>query len=205
MTSPSEPAAARAVVLVGPMGAGKSSIGRRLAKALGVPFRDTDSVIVAEHGPITEIFAAHGEQHFRELEHDAVLASVAQGGVVALGGGAPMHSGTRAALGAHHVVLLTVDAQIVAGRIRNQKRPLLNTEEDPVDAWIRIRDAREPIYREIADAAFDTSHGPLSDVVTAVAEWVRDIDPAYARTAPTHTEDTAGEDLDDEKESDDER
>lgn len=184
MTSPSDGAArdlpTRSVVLVGPMGAGKSSIGRRLAKALGVRFVDTDSVIAREHGPITQIFAESGEAHFRALEHDAVVRAIAAGGVVALGGGAVLHEGTREALAAHHVVLLTVDAQIVASRIRSQKRPLLNTDEDPVDAWIRIRDAREPIYRAIADATFDTSHGPLSAVVTAVAEWVRAADPAWA-------------------------
>ncbi|MBO3664263.1 shikimate kinase [Microbacterium stercoris] len=212
MTSPTDaegPRALRAVVLVGPMGAGKSSIGRRLAKTLGVTFRDTDSLIVREHGPITEIFAEHGEPHFRDLEHRAVLEAIAHGGVVALGGGAPLHPGTRDALRAHHVALLTVDAEVVAARIRNQKRPLLNTDDDPVDAWIRIRDARDPIYRDVADATFDTSHGPLSDVVKAIAEWVRTEDPDYAAASAAPAEQTGAEDTDDdpqdEKESDDER
>lgn len=174
-------AAPRALVLVGPMGAGKSSIGRRLARTLGVRFRDTDSAVVREHGPIAEIFAVHGEPHFRALEHEAVTAAVARGGVVALGGGAVLHPGTREALRGHHVVLLTVEERVVAGRIRaQQKRPLLSGDEDPLDAWIRIRDARDPIYREVADAVFDTSRGPLGEVVTAIAEWVRDHDPAFA-------------------------
>ncbi|WP_345750207.1 shikimate kinase [Microbacterium rhizophilus] len=197
MTSPSDaPTPPRALVLVGPMGAGKSSIGRRLARALGARFRDTDSEIVKAHGPITQIFADHGEPRFRELEHEAVLAALGRGGVVALGGGAVTHAGTREALRAHHVILLTVEERVVAGRIRSQKRPLLNTGEDPLDTWIRIRDAREPLYREVADVAFDTSHGPLQDVVTAIAEWAGQHDPAYA-AASTPADQTAP----DEKES----
>lgn len=179
MTSPSDPdAAAPAVVLVGPMGAGKSSIGRRLAKTLGLRFRDTDSLIAKAHGPIPDIFAEQGEPRFRELEHEAVVDAVSRGGVVALGGGAVLHAGTRQALRAHRVVLLTVDERVVAGRIRNQKRPLLDGEEDPVATWARIRDAREPLYREVADVEFDTSRGPLQDVVAAIADWVRRQDDA---------------------------
>lgn len=192
MTSPSD--APRALVLVGPMGAGKSSIGRRTARALGVGFRDTDSAIVKEHGPIADIFAEHGEQHFRALEHDAVLTALARGGVVALGGGAVLHPGTREALRSHHVILLTVDERVVAGRIRaQQKRPLLSTDEDPIAAWSRIRDAREPIYREVADATFDTSRGPLQDVVTAIADWVRAHDPGFAPDEAMHDENTRDE------------
>ncbi|MBF0815375.1 shikimate kinase [Microbacterium paludicola] len=187
-------ASPRALVLVGPMGAGKSSIGRRLARTLGVRFRDTDSAVVKEHGPIADIFAAHGEPHFRALEHEAVIAAVARGGVVALGGGAVLHPGTRAALRDHHVVLLTVEERVVAGRIRaQQKRPLLSGDGDPLDAWIRIRDAREPIYREVADAVFDTSRGPLGDVVTAIAAWVRAEDPAFAPGVPSEQQTTQDE------------
>ncbi|GAB3270400.1 shikimate kinase [Microbacterium lacusdiani] len=193
MTSPSDPAVgatggpAPAIVLVGPMGAGKSSIGRRLAKALGRRFRDTDSLIAKAHGPIPEIFAEHGEPRFREIEHETVVDAVRRGGVVALGGGAVLHPGTREALRAHRVVLLTVDEKVVAGRIQSQKRPLLDGEEDPVATWIRIRDAREPVYREVADVAFDTSRGPLQDVVTAIADWVRQHEePAHAPHEEEH-------------------
>ncbi|MER7795793.1 shikimate kinase [Microbacterium sp. NPDC096154] len=188
MTSPSDAPAGRALVLVGPMGAGKSSIGRRLARELGVPFRDTDTEIAKAHGPIAEIFAVHGEARFRDLEHEAVLDAVTCGGVVALGGGAVLHAGTREALRAHHVVLLTVDERVVAGRIRSQKRPLLNAAQDPVAEWIRIRDERAPIYREVADAAFDTSRGPLQDVVTAIAAWARARQDPSGRETPTGTD-----------------
>ena len=79
---------ARAIVLIGPMGAGKTSVGRRVARALEVPFADTDKLVVRDHGPIPELFAHHGEGYFRALERDAVAEALERGGVVALGGGA---------------------------------------------------------------------------------------------------------------------
>ena len=83
MTSPSS-----AVVLIGPMGAGKTSVGKRVARRLGRPFIDSDKAIVAEHGPIPAIFAERGESGFRLLERAAVQRALATAGVVALGGGA---------------------------------------------------------------------------------------------------------------------
>lgn len=163
----------RALVLIGPMGAGKSSIGRRVAKALGRAFVDTDTEIVRAHGAIAEIFARDGEPRFRELEHEAVRDALARGGVVALGGGAVLHPATREALGAHRVALLTVDEHTVAGRIGGRKRPLLNTA-DPLAEWIRIRDERMPVYLEVADATFDTSSGPLQQVVERIVAWAQD-------------------------------
>ena len=159
-----------ALVLIGPMGAGKTSIGRRVAKILGVPFTDTDAVIVREHGAIDRIFADHGEAHFRTLERDAVLAALDNGGVVALGGGAILEPVTRAALLDHRVALLTVSGDTVASRLRSTVRPLLQGE-DPVARWHAIYEARRPLYERTADAIFDTSAGPLQDVVDAVARW----------------------------------
>ena len=106
------------LVLVGPMGAGKTSIGRRVARRLHVPFVDTDKRIVTEHGPIPEIFAAHGEARFRELERYAVADALGADGVISLGGGAVTQAETRALLRAHPVAFLTVDADAVARRIR---------------------------------------------------------------------------------------
>lgn len=173
-----------AVVLVGPMGAGKSAIGRRVAKALGMPFRDTDTVVVRAHGPIAEIFVTQGEAAFRAYEHRAVVESLAQGGVIALGGGSVMHEGTREALAGHRVALLTVADEVVAGRIRGQKRPLLNQgDRDPVEEWRRIRDERMPVYRAVADAEFDTSSGPMQAVVERVVAWAREGDEDAAPPA----------------------
>ncbi len=163
-----------ALVLIGPMGAGKTSIGRRVARALGQSFSDTDKMVIRAHGPIPEIFATHGEAHFRALERDAVAEALAGGGVVALGGGAVMAPETRERLSAHRVVLLTVSPQVVASRIHGDDRPLL-TGEDPVERWRRIAEERRPLYESTADIAFDTSSGPLARVVDDIVAWARSV------------------------------
>jgi shikimate kinase len=162
----------RALVLIGPMGAGKTSIGRRVARALQRPFFDTDIAVVRAHGPIEQIFAEHGEPHFRALEREAVIRGLATGGVVSLGGGAVMDAATRSDLAAHRVVLLTVEPRVVAGRIRDTARPLLQ-DDDALTRWEHIMTARRPVYDEVADATFDTSNGPLQAVVDAIAQWAR--------------------------------
>jgi shikimate kinase len=169
-----------ALVLVGPMGAGKSSIGRRVARALGVPFSDTDALIVREHGPIPELFRAHGEPHFRALEREAVRRALRSGGVVSLGGGSVLDADTRADLRGHRVAFLTVDRQVVAGRISGGTRPLLGGGGDPVEEWDRIFTARRPLYEEVADAVFDTSRGPLSDIVDGIVTWAASAVPRGA-------------------------
>lgn len=188
MTPSSDGQTARAIVFVGPMGAGKSSLGRRVARALELPFTDTDSAIVRAHGPIAELFAREGEARFREIEREAVRTALEGGGVVALGGGAVLSSETRERLRAHRVVLLTVDETAIAQRIRGQKRPLLNGGADPVAEWARIRAEREPLYAEVADAVFDTSRGPTQRTVERIVAWLRGEpadDDTTARTART--------------------
>lgn len=162
-----------AIVLVGPMGAGKTSVGRRVARALQLPFADTDKIVVRDNGPIAALFQSHGEEHFRAAERAAVREALAAGGVVALGGGAVLDADTRADLTHHRVVLLTVRPRIVAARIGGDARPLLSGE-DPVGRWTRIFDERRPIYESIADVTFDTSSGPLADIVTKITDWVRE-------------------------------
>lgn len=159
------------VVVIGPMGAGKSSVGKRVAKALGVPFTDTDRVVVREHGPIPRLFAERGEPVFRELEAEAVRRALAAGGVVSLGGGAVLHPATRAALADAHVVLLTVTAEAVAGRIAGSDRPLIAS--GGIAAWQAILDERLPVYTELADVVLDTSRRPMSRVADDVVAWVR--------------------------------
>lgn len=161
------------LVLVGPMGAGKTSVGKRVAKVLGWTFVDTDKLIVAEHGPIPEIFTTHGEDQFREWEHQAVAQALDGGGVVSLGGGAVTHAATRALLQGTRVVLLTVDASAVAARIVGAGRPLLAGEEDPVARWQKIFDERRAWYNEVADVVFDTSRVPMTRVAEHVANWMR--------------------------------
>jgi shikimate kinase len=164
-----------AIVLVGPMGAGKSSIGRRVARELGVPFADTDTLVVRDHGPIAQLFVAEGEARFRELERRAVTEALAAGGVVALGGGAVLDADTRRDLRAHHVVLLTVSTNTVRARIHGEARPLL-ADEDPVARWQAIWESRRGLYTEVADVTFDTSSGPLADVVRDIVAWVGDLE-----------------------------
>ncbi|MCP2636921.1 AAA family ATPase [Microbacterium sp. HD4P20] len=173
-----------AIVLIGPMGAGKTSIGKKVARALGIPFYDSDVAVVREHGPIEQLFAEHGEAHFRALERQAVVGGLTGGGVVALGGGAVMDPATRADLRAHRVVLLTVSPKIVAGRVRESNRPLLQAD-DAIARWAQIYDERRPVYEQLADVTFDTSSGPLQNIVDAIVTWVRRTDAGeLARDEP---------------------
>lgn len=172
MTTLSSDAPGSAIVLVGPMGAGKTSVGRRVARALGLTFADTDKLIVRDHGPIPEIFERLGEARFRELERAAVTEALANGGVVALGGGAILDGATRADLEAHRVVFLTVSPHIVTGRIHGAQRPLLNGE-DPVDRWQTIFTERRGRYEEVADITLDTSSGPLAAIVAEIVAWAQ--------------------------------
>jgi len=157
------------IVLIGAPGAGKTRMGKRLAKLLDVPFIDTDKTIVAEHGSISELFATHGEAHFRALERDHVARALSTGAVVALGGGAVLDPSSRAALASHRVVLLTVSPEAVAARISNDKRPLL---ANGIDSWVALAEARRPIYESLARKTFDTSHRPLDKIAGEIVAWI---------------------------------
>lgn len=157
------------------MGAGKTSIGKKLARVLGVGFSDTDAMIVREHGPIPALFEAHGEARFREIERATVRTALAHGGVVALGGGAPMDLQTQHDLATHRVVLLAVDPAVVSARLSGGKgRPLLSGDDDPMHRWLRIRDERWPVYQAVADREVDTSRGHIQDIVHSIAEWAQE-------------------------------
>ncbi|WP_271178811.1 shikimate kinase [Leifsonia poae] len=158
------------IVLIGPPAAGKTRIGRRLAKRLGLPFVDTDAVIVAQHGPIPGIFAEHGEPHFRALERVAVAESIAEPGVVSLGGGAVLDPETQSDLAATTVVLLTVQADAIASRISNAKRPLVTD----LESWKRLVAARSDLYNSLADYTADTSTRPIETIVEEIAAWVEE-------------------------------
>jgi shikimate kinase len=157
------------LVFIGPSGAGKSRVGKRVARLLDLPFADTDKLIVSEHGPIADIFARHGEQHFRDLERAAVLQGLQLPGVLSLGGGAVLHPGTQADLERYRVVLLTVSPEAVAGRLGG-KRPLVR---NGVADWIALNAPRASIYERLADVTVDTSHRPHDAIAEEVAEWAR--------------------------------
>lgn len=159
-----------AVVLIGPMGAGKTKVGKRVARALGLPFSDTDRMVVAEHGAIAELFDTHGEPHFRTLERDAVSRALETGGVVSLGGGAVLDPRTRADLADERVVLLTVSPEAVAPRIAGGKRPLVRAG---IDDWVRIWESRRPVYESLAGLTIDTSNRPYDGIAAEIADWAR--------------------------------
>lgn len=161
----------KAIVLVGPMAAGKTSIGRRVARELGIPFIDSDARIVQEHGPIPEIFEAHGEAKFREIEAATVAAELAEPGarILALGGGAVLAEETRERLGAHPVILLMTTERAVKRTANLTKRPLLR--DDP-GAWSRILEERRPVYEAVADVTFRTDRASKEQLVRRIAAWI---------------------------------
>lgn len=157
----------RAIVLVGPMGAGKTTLGKKLAKKLGVRFADTDRLIGARHGSITRIFEKHGEDHFRKLEAKALEKALSEFDVVATGGGVVLLEENRNLLRAHRVIFLDTDSQSVLGKINLDKRPLLR--DDP-NAWERIYAERVELYRSIADATLFTGSRPIRTLMAELEE-----------------------------------
>lgn len=162
----------RAVVFVGPMAAGKTSLGRKVAKDLGIPFVDTDAVFVRRYGAITEFFSARGEPEFRRIEAEIIAEELARPGtrIVALGGGAVLAEPTRALLRDHPVVLLMTTQAAVLRTANLSRRPLLR--DDP-DAWGRILEERRPLYQEVADVTFRTDRATKEQLARRVTGWMR--------------------------------
>jgi shikimate kinase len=155
------------VVLIGPPGSGKTKLGKRVAKALGLPFIDTDKRVVAEHGPISDIFGTHGEPHFRALERVAVAEALAEDAVVSLGGGAILDEDTQRDLEGRLVALITVSAEAVAERLEKDKRPLVTG----IESWQTLVDARRETYERLASRTWDTSNRPLDAIAEEIAQW----------------------------------
>ncbi len=163
------------VVLIGPMGAGKTTVGQELGRLWGVTVRDTDHDVEAKTDrTIQEIFVDSGEAHFRALERDAVLAALAEhDGVLSLGGGAVLDPVTREALAGHAVVFLEVGLSHAVRRIGlGIGRPLVFG-----NARARIKtllDERTPIYRSVATHSVLTDDRSPDEIAAEIARLLEE-------------------------------
>ncbi|GAA1754613.1 shikimate kinase [Agromyces humatus] len=156
------------IVLVGPMGAGKSRVGQRLATSVDAPFIDTDLRIAERYGPIDEIFAREGEEYFRIVEREVVAEALREEAVISLGGGAVLHPDTLADLAGLAVVWLRVSREAVRPRLAGGNRPLI--AEGGLDRWSAILAERRPLYEAVADLSIDTSRRSVARIVDAITE-----------------------------------
>ena len=168
----------RSIVLVGLMGAGKSTVGRRLAQKLGLPFRDADHEIESAAGmSIADIFSIHGEASFRDGER-RVIARLLQEGpmVLATGGGAFMNEETRARIAERGIsIWLRADLDVLMRRVRKRTtRPLLQNP-DPEGTMRKLMEVRYPVYAT-ADLTVDSHEAPhdrvVLDVIEALSGWL---------------------------------
>lgn len=162
-------------ILIGPMAAGKTSVGRTLASRVGVEFADLDALIVAADGrSIPEIFAAEGEPAFRELEATTLARALEEhSGVLSLGGGAPLHPTSRELLQGRPVILLEIDETVAARRLAHGTgRPLLEGD-DPLARWRELARQRSPIYRELATRHIDAGHGSPAHVARTIIRMLQ--------------------------------
>jgi len=155
----------RPIVLVGPMGVGKTTIGKKLAKRLELPFVDTDQVITAKHGSIGEIFENHGEAAFRAYEAETISRALESIAVIATGGGAILSEQTRDRLKLGTVVYLKTNGRHLQSRLKNGNRPLL---KNGFDDWKRIYEERKPLYESVADIELDTSNNSLKGIIEEI-------------------------------------
>ena len=170
----------RSIVLVGLMGAGKTTIGRRLAHYLAIPFVDADAEIELAAGKsISEIFADHGENLFRDGERRVIARLLKSGSqVLATGGGAYMNEETRRNIRDNAIaVWLRADLPLLLERVRKRNdRPLLNTS-DPETVMRRLMDSRYPVYAEadiVVDSRNASHRAVVCDVLGALARHLRD-------------------------------
>ncbi|MBU6379928.1 MAG: hypothetical protein RL560_192 [Actinomycetota bacterium] len=156
------------VILIGPMGSGKSTIGKLLASKLDAPFRDTDDLIENEQGKsVSQIFLEHGEAEFRAMEKRVLRDELLRdGAVLALGGGAPISLDAQSALRAisSYIIFLDISLSTVAPRIGfNRDRPLLL--DNPRGTWQNLMQERRPIYELLADATINVDNRSEEEIV----------------------------------------
>ena len=154
------------------MGVGKSTIGKKLAKKLGLTFVDTDLMIVREHGPIPEIFKDKGEAVFRSYEELAVADALKSPQVIATGGGAVLSGKNQRAIENAIVIYLSTNGQHMKSRLANGNRPLL---ENGISDWKRIYEERKPLYERLCDFEIDCSAASLSKTITEICTKLEEL------------------------------
>ncbi len=162
------------VVLIGPMGSGKSRVGALIADQLQVPFIDTDIEIVNKHGAISDIFSNHSEGYFRGLEREEVSKALdSKYGVISLGGGAVLHPETKRQLVDMPVVLFDIDLAKAAERVlrKPEKRPLIAS--GGMDAWQSIYEERIDLYRSLAKFTIKIEEQDSFTVANEVIKWLQ--------------------------------
>jgi shikimate kinase len=155
-------------IFIGPMGSGKSTIGKAVANALGLSFRDTDSIIEErEEMPVSQIFIDKGEEYFRAVEKKVLRDELLNdGSILALGGGAPISVDAQSALkvSSAPVIYLDISLASVAPRIGfNRDRPLLL--HNPRGQWQTLMEVRRPIYESIANIVIDVNGKSQKQIV----------------------------------------
>jgi shikimate kinase len=173
-------------VLIGLPGSGKSTIGRRLAKAMGVAMLDTDAAIEEKTGrTVADIFANDGEQEFRRIEEEVIRDALAtHGGVRALGGGAVTTPGVREALSGHTVVFLEISAAEGVRRTSGSTvRPLL-AGPDHAEKYRSLMNERVPLYRRVATIRINTNRRNPGAVVRHIVSRLENPQPPRRRRPP---------------------
>ena len=164
------------IILIGPMGSGKTSTGRILAKEMGFDFLDTDEEVVERTGvSIAYIFDVEGETGFRQREHQALMKFLDNDNVViATGGGIVVHDESRAIIQSHKTVVYlktSIDKQIERATVSDKRPLLINT--DPASKLQELMLTREPLYEEISDIKIDTDERKPSEIALEIIDRLR--------------------------------
>lgn len=155
------------LILIGPMGVGKTTLGKKLARKLGYKFCDTDKLIEQQSGPITTIFETQGESGFRNLEHNVLRQAVNQFQVIATGGGVVTNPDNIEILRMGFVVYLSTTGKHMKTRLIAGNRPLL---KNGFADWERIYASRKQLYQDCSDVEFSITGVSLKALMTSITE-----------------------------------